>query len=64
LNVGRFLAAEAEAVVAQADFDGVPQWGEANHFDLFPFEQAHFQQALNDGAAALQGDNPGTLTPR
>jgi hypothetical protein len=52
-DAGRFAAAEAEAVVAQADFQRVAERGHVGDFDLFPFENAHLEQALYEGVVAL-----------
>jgi hypothetical protein len=60
-DAGGFTAAEAEAVVAQADFDGVAEGGEADDLNFLAFKQAHFQEALDQGVAALDGADAGAL---
>jgi hypothetical protein len=49
-----FAAAEAEAIVAQANLDGIAQGGNRNNLDVFPFEEAHFEQALDEGIVTLE----------
>jgi hypothetical protein len=61
LDTSRFAAAEAKAVVAQADLHWIAERGEPNNFELFSFKQAHLEQALDDGIGALKGGDTGAL---
>jgi hypothetical protein len=62
LHPGRFTAAQAETIIAEAEFDGIAERGEGNHLDFLAFEQAHFQKTLNDGIIPLNRGDAGTLT--
>src|SRR5437762_11671870 len=57
----RFAAAQAEAVVAEADFHRIAERSEAEHFNFFAFEKAHFEKALDDGILALDRVDAGFL---
>jgi hypothetical protein len=43
---GRFVATEAEPVIADAYFDGIAQRGYGKDLDLLAFDQSHFQKSL------------------
>jgi hypothetical protein len=58
---GSFIAAQTQAIVAQADFHGISQGGETQDFDLFSLEQAHFQETLNQSVLTLDGLHAKTL---
>src|SRR5216683_2883540 len=60
-NSGCFAAAEAEAVIAQTDFDWVAKWGDVDYLDLFSFQQAHLQQPLHEGVASSDRVDRGLL---
>src|SRR5262245_24191198 len=57
-NACRFPAAQAEAIVAEANVHRITQRREPDHLDLFPLEQAHLQEALHKGIIALDGFDP------
>lgn len=46
-------------VVLDADLHGVAEGGEADDFDVGPFVEAHFQEALKDEALAPEGKDDG-----
>ncbi len=48
-NSGSFLPAQTQAVISETDLHGVAEGSEAEHLNLFPFEEAHFHQALHHG---------------
>jgi hypothetical protein len=62
LNAGGLAAAEAEPIIAQADFDGIAQGGHADHLDLLVFEQAHLHEPLDEGIVTVDGRDPAALT--
>ena len=51
----RFAAAQAQAVIAEADFHGVAKGSETQDFNFFALEHAHLQKAL-DGPRILAAD--------
>src|SRR5690349_14948200 len=60
-DAGGLTAAEAEAVVTQADLHGVAERGEADDLDFLAFEEAHLEEALDEGVLALDGVDAGSL---
>src|SRR5262245_30486422 len=60
-NTGGFAAAEAQAVITQANFHRVAQRRKADDLDCFPFDQAHFQQALHQRTVSLDAHDLGVL---
>src|SRR5262249_60583747 len=61
-DASRLALAEAQAIVAQPYLDRVAERGKAEHFDLFPLHQAHFQQPLAQCIAPLDSLDRGPLT--
>jgi hypothetical protein len=49
-----FSATQTQTIVAQADFDGIAERSDGHHLDILAFEEAHFQQALNERIVALE----------
>src|SRR5262249_38051660 len=60
-DAGRLAAAQAEAIVAQADLHRVAERGEADDLQLFTVEQAHLQEALHESVIASKGLDGGPL---
>jgi hypothetical protein len=56
-----FTAAEAQAVIAQTNFDGIAQRSEAEYPDLFSFEESHLEKSLDDEVVALDIFDASTL---
>ena len=50
--------AEAEAIVAEADFHRIAQRSEADDFNFLAFEQAHFHDPLDERVVALDRFDP------
>jgi hypothetical protein len=61
-NTGSFGAAEAQAIIAQADFHRVAKGSEAEHLDFLPLQEAHFQQALHEVVIPVNGFNAAALS--
>jgi hypothetical protein len=61
-NACRLAAAKAEAVVAEANFQGVAERGEADDLDFFALDQSHLQEALHKTVVALDRFDPASLT--
>ncbi len=61
-NTSGFGLAQAEAVVAEADFERIAQRCKANQFDWLAFEQAHFHKALHQTAAAADRRDTAVLS--
>src|ERR1051326_6601121 len=61
-NAGGFIAAQTQAVIAQTDFHGVAQRGEAEHLDFLVFEQAHFHEPLQHNVIADKAGDAGALS--
>ena len=57
-NHARFLSSEAEAVVVQGD-DARAAW--LDHFDFNVLVKAHFVQAVDEGAVAIDFDDAGSF---
>jgi hypothetical protein len=51
------LIAKGEAVAAEAELDRIAQRSSADHFNLRPVAEAHFQQATADIGIAAHGYN-------
>jgi hypothetical protein len=64
VNTGGFTAAQAQAVVAQPDFNGIAERGDICDLDFFPFEQSHLQQALHQGIVPRNRLNSAALADR
>src|SRR5262249_13165261 len=52
---------QAQAVIGQANLDGVAQRGEADNLDLLAFEQTHFHETLYQEVGAVEGDDSAAL---
>src|SRR5437868_6947421 len=61
-NAGGLPTTEAEAIIGQADLDGIAQRREADDLDLVAFEQAHFHQPLRQRVVALERFDAAALT--
>jgi hypothetical protein len=61
-NSGSFTAAQAEAVIAQANFDRVTKRGDVDYVDLLAFQQSHFQEPLNEAVIPADVVDGGLLT--
>src|SRR5262245_18786179 len=64
LDPGCLAAPQAQAIIAQPDFDGVAKRREADDFQLFPFQETHFEEALDDGITTFQAGHPRPLAPQ
>jgi hypothetical protein len=60
-HTGGFTAAEAQAIIPQADFHRIAEGGKTQHLDFFPFQQAHFQESLNQKIIPLNGSDKSAL---
>ena len=54
-------ATKTQTRIAQADFDGIAQRGQGNHFDLLALEQPHLHETLHQRIVARQGRDAATL---
>jgi hypothetical protein len=57
-----FAATKAESVIAQADFDGIPERGHADEFDRFSLNQTHLHETLDKRIVTLEGRDPAALS--
>jgi hypothetical protein len=56
-DAGGFAATQAQAIVLQTDLHRTTERREAENFQFFPFENTHFEEALNNEVIARDGFN-------
>jgi hypothetical protein len=61
LHAGRFASAQAEQIIAQADFERVAQWSQAHDLDFLAFKQPHLHEPLHERILTLEGRDSAAL---
>jgi hypothetical protein len=61
VDAGGFDAAKTQAVIAQTHLHRIAHRCEADYFDFFVFQQAHFHEALDEAVLAFNAGDAAAL---